>query len=350
MTGAPGDEGGSLWVFTEPGFEMSPYSKQGSKIEPSDATPKPFFGNDVAMSADGNTIFAGASNDNSGIGAAWVFTRESFKWKQQGSKITAEGEVGPAAFGVSVALSADGNTAVIGSSEEDRPSEFLEEAGSAWQFTRSEGTWTQCGGKLTGSGDQHEGAPYGGQFGNDVALSADAETALIGGFQDHALVGAGAAWTFSTASGPCTKEEPKPIPPVEKPKGGGPVITAAQIAALLSAHLLPSGKAAKIAAILKHGGFAGKLSALQAGVATISWFKLPPGAKLAKKAKPKPILVASGSVRFGAAGTSTVKLKLTRAGKRLLKHSKRLKLTARGAFTPTGGATVTAKRSFVLKR
>ncbi len=199
-------------MFTEPGFEMSPYTKQGAKITPQEGTAKSFFGSDVAMSADGNTIFAGASNDNSGIGAAWVFTRESFKWKQQGSKITAEGEVGPAGFGVSVALSADGNTAVIGASGEDRPSEFLEEAGSAWGFTRSEGTWTQHGGKLTGSGDQHEGTALGAQFGNDVALSADAETALIGGFTDNAEVGAGAAWIFSTATGPVVKEEPETDP------------------------------------------------------------------------------------------------------------------------------------------
>ena len=45
-----------------------------------------------------------------------------------------------------------------------------------------------------------------------------------------------------------------------------------------------------------------------------------------------------------------VKIKLTRAGKRLLKHSRRLKLTAKGSFAPSGhGATVTLKR-FALHR
>ena len=43
-------------------------------------------------------------------------------------------------------------------------------------FTRTGATWTQQGPKLTGTGET--GA---GQFGNDVALSADGNTALIGG-------------------------------------------------------------------------------------------------------------------------------------------------------------------------
>ncbi len=143
---------------------------------------------------------------------------------------------------------------------------------------------------------------------------------------------------------------PKPIPPLETSKSGGTSITAAQIAALLARGLVPSGKASKIAALLKRGGLAFKLSALEAGSATIDWYQLPPGAKLASRAKPKPVLVAAGRLGFAAAGTGTLKLKLTPAGKKLLKRARRLKLTARGTFTPTGGTAVKATRGFLLKR
>ena len=65
-------------------------------------------------------------------------------WTQQGAKLTGAGEVGLGLFGVSVALSADGNTALIGSPGDHTP-------GAAWVFTRSGSTWTQQGPKLIGS-------------------------------------------------------------------------------------------------------------------------------------------------------------------------------------------------------
>ena len=68
----------------------------------------------VALSADGNTALIGGHDDNSSIGAAWVFTRAGSTWTQQGPKLTANDETGDGVFGISVALSADGNTALLG--------------------------------------------------------------------------------------------------------------------------------------------------------------------------------------------------------------------------------------------
>jgi hypothetical protein len=128
------------------------------------------------------------------------------------------------------------------------------------------------------------------------------------------------------------------------------VVSSAQIAALLAGGLTPSGKAAKIAALVKSGGFAVVFKALAPGTVVIDWYQVPPGAKLlARKAKPKPVLVAAGQRVFSAAGTATIKIKLTAAGIRLLKHAKQLKLTAKGTFTPTGKAHITTTRVFVLK-
>jgi len=123
---------------------------------------------------------------------------------------------------------------------------------------------------------------------------------------------------------------------------------AAQIRALLAGQLMPSGNTAKITTLLKTGAVAVVFKALEAGAAVIAWYELPPGAKLAR-AKPRPVLVASGKLIFSGPGTATIKIKLTAAGRRLLKHAKRIKLTAKGTFTPTGKAPITATRTFLLK-
>ena len=111
--------------------------------------------------------------DNSGVGAAWVFTRSGTTWTQQGAKLTGTGESGNGDFGESVALSSEGNTALIGGPNDK------EGVGAAWVFTRSGTTWTQQGEKLTGSAEVREGEPGGhGEFGYSVALSAEGNTAL----------------------------------------------------------------------------------------------------------------------------------------------------------------------------
>ena len=62
------------------------------------------------------------------------------------SKLVGTGAVGTAEQGWSVALSADGNTAIVGGIVDNRLT------GAAWVFTRSGGVWTQQGSKLVGTG------------------------------------------------------------------------------------------------------------------------------------------------------------------------------------------------------
>jgi hypothetical protein len=103
-------------------------------------------GYSVALSADGNTAIVGGHNDNGGSGAAWVYTRSAGVWTQQGSKLVGTGAVGGAFQGYSVALSADGNTAIVGGYADNG------DTGAAWVYTRSGGVWTQEGSKLVGTG------------------------------------------------------------------------------------------------------------------------------------------------------------------------------------------------------
>ena len=122
----------------------------------------------------------------------------------------------------------------------------------------------------------------------------------------------------------------------------GTTVTAAQIRALLRTELTPHGKAAKIPRLLKKRGYRLHFRALTAGTAKVRWYRLRKGRK--------PILIATGTHAFAAAGSATFKVRLTAAGRRQLRHAKRLRLTARGTFTPAAGGPVRASRRFTLRR
>jgi hypothetical protein len=146
----------------------------------------------VALSADGNTAIVGGWSDNGKTGAAWVFTRTNGVWTQQGNKLVGTGAVGSTCQGMSVALSADGNTAIVGGPGDNRwsrsiPSD-LGAAGAAWVFTRTGGVWAQQGDKLVGTSARQ---------GISVALSADGNTAIVGGIGDERGVSAISVFTRS---------------------------------------------------------------------------------------------------------------------------------------------------------
>lgn len=175
------------------------YSQQGGKLVGAGAINLSLPNNTgvsqggaVALSGDGNTALAGGSADNGGVGAAWVFIRRNgVAWSQQGSKLVPSDAAGLAAFGESVALSADGNTALVGGSEDDNG------MGASWVFTRaSNGSWTQQGSKLLGT--VAASAPSAKQQGCGVALSGDGNTALVGGGSQNGTVGT--AWVFTRGS------------------------------------------------------------------------------------------------------------------------------------------------------
>jgi hypothetical protein len=180
---------GAAWVFTRQG---GAWVQQGGKLTPKDESPGRFgdrFGESVALSSDGKTALVGGPYDTNYAGAAWVFTRKGSSWTQQGAKLVPSDESGQGSFGYSVALSPDGNTALVGGSTDG----FYR--GAAWVFTRQGSTWTQQGAKLT----RGHAPPRFGYFGLSVALSSDGSTAVIGSFNDWALVFTrqGGAWTRS---------------------------------------------------------------------------------------------------------------------------------------------------------
>lgn len=164
-------------------------------------------GNSVALSADGNTAVVGGPEDNSMIGAVWVFTRSAGVWSQQGDKLVGTGYAGTPEQGSSVAVSADGNTVLTGGFVDGAFNNY--ELGASWVFTRTNGVWTQQGNKLVGSG--YSGPPVG--QGYSVALTADGNTAFIGGRYDDPFVptgaGIGAGWVFTRSGGEWTQPNSK---------------------------------------------------------------------------------------------------------------------------------------------
>ena len=156
------------------------WQQQGGELHPANQIGAAFFGWSVALSEDGNTAIIGGWNDNGGVGAAWVFVRSGSTWVQQ-SKLIATGAIGGAQLGSAVALSADGNTAIVGGFGDNSAT------GAAWVFTRSGGIWTQQA-KLVGSATSSLSV-----FGYSVGISAAGNVAIVGASQ---YASPGAAWVF----------------------------------------------------------------------------------------------------------------------------------------------------------
>lgn len=183
----------SSFTVTSPQF---PHTQQGGKlvgtvsvVDYNTSTTPEGQGYAVAISANGNTAIVGGNLDSTNIGAAWIYTRNGSTWAQQGFKLASPviTETSPQ-FGSSVALSADGNTAIIGGPNDSSG------VGAAWIFTRSGSTWTYQT-KLVGNDASNGSLPA---EGTSVALSGDGNTAIVGGYGDSSYIGA--AWIFNRSS------------------------------------------------------------------------------------------------------------------------------------------------------
>jgi gliding motility-associated-like protein len=184
IVGGPADDSnqGAVWIYTRSG---NIWSQQGTKLVGTGNTGAARQGIAVSISADGNTTIVGGFFDNSGQGAAWVFTRSGTTWSQQGNKLVGTGNIGAAQQGIAVSISADGNTAVVGGRNDNT------NQGAAWVYTRNGATWSQQGNKLVGTG----GIPGLMQQGTSVSVSADGNTAIVGAPRDNS--DQGAAWIYT---------------------------------------------------------------------------------------------------------------------------------------------------------
>ena len=188
--------GGSAYIFTRSGTTWT----QQAKIQASDRQASDFFGSSVSMSSNGNTAIVGAMFEDTGgssAGAAYIFTRSGTTWTQQ-VKIQASDKQASDNFGVSVAISDDGNTAIVGAYTEDTGGT---NAGAAYIFTRSGTTWTQQA-KILASDRQASDF-----FGHSVAISSNGNTAIAGAYnEDTGATDAGSAYIFTRSGTTWTQQ------------------------------------------------------------------------------------------------------------------------------------------------
>ena len=151
---------------------------------------------------------------------------------------------------------------------------------------------------------------------------------------------------------PAAVVKSKPEIPVTPPSG--PALerpTPAEILSRLSTELAAAQRGAKIGSLLKDGATWFHFTAPTSGTLALSWYEVPKGAHVSSaKGKPQPVLVATTTASFSGTTLKTLELHVTRAGRALLKQSKRITLTDKAVFARPGKPSVTWIKAFVLTR
>jgi len=224
FVGGPQDNGGegAFWIFTR---AAGVWTQLGLKFGGSGIIGNALQGSSLAISNDGNTAIIGGPLDNSNVGAAWIFVRlGNGAWIPQSGKLVGAGSAGASGQGSSVAISADGNTVLVGAPS-DNYSYQSASVGAVWTFLRVSGAWVQQGAKLSGPGVSGTFSTASG-FGSSVSLSADGNTALVGlplagvtGGPASVETAAGAVWSYTRANG--AWGQPVVLPPGAGVSGSG---------------------------------------------------------------------------------------------------------------------------------
>ncbi|HEX3052505.1 MAG TPA: fibronectin type III domain-containing protein, partial [Aggregatilineaceae bacterium] len=156
---------------------------QQAKLLPGDVVTGANFGKDVAISGDGNIAVVGAWKQYSDIGAAYVFTRSGSTWTQQQKLVDPAGTYMDI-YGIYVDISRDGSTIAIGAARSGG-------TGAVFIYTYNGGSWVQQA-RLVGSDSQSDDL-----FGHGVSISDDGNTLLIGSrYGDGISAETGAAFVF----------------------------------------------------------------------------------------------------------------------------------------------------------
>ncbi len=165
-----------------------------------------FFGSSVALSADGSTALVSATELDGphGVGRVYAFSRTDDGWTH--TELQNPERRDGDAFGWAIALSADGTTALVGAPLDTAGD--ADDVGVAHVYTRTDEGWahaslTNPAGSIT-------------RFGAAVALSADGRRALVTAPERTPFPGE--AYLFSktdegwTGSDPVVLSNPDPVP------------------------------------------------------------------------------------------------------------------------------------------
>jgi len=196
-------------------------------FKPSNTDSNDALGKSVALSADGQTLAVGAPREDSNAtgvgghqadnsaedsGAVYVFSRRHGHWVQQANIKASNTDPGDV-FGVSLSLSADGNTLAVGATGErseargiegDQEDNTLERAGAVYMFARNGKHWTQQAYIKASNTNKKD------IFGVRVVLSGNGDTLAVGAVgessktkgidgdqNDHSARDSGAVYVYS---------------------------------------------------------------------------------------------------------------------------------------------------------
>jgi hypothetical protein len=204
---------GALYIFARQGGVWS----QQARLQASNGERQDSLGAWVAISDDGNTVAAGALDEDSFLtgvvsadqgandqsadtsaGAAYIFSRTGSTWSQQ-AFIKASNTGKEDWFGVRLALSGDGNTLAVGAPNEDssakgiggrQDNDSAGEAGAVYVYTRTGSTWTHQVYLKGANTEQFD------EFGSSVALSKDGRMLAVGARFKETL---GALYVFGSS-------------------------------------------------------------------------------------------------------------------------------------------------------
>jgi hypothetical protein len=190
IIGAPQDdvdnhgESGSAYVFVRSGTVWT----QQAHLFASDGAHQDIF---YAVAISGDTALVGAYGDDIGAngnqGSAYVFVRSGTVWTQQQKLTASDGAAGDSFGNGGWSVAIDGNTAVIGATQDDVGGNM--DQGSAYVFVRSGTTWTE---------QAHLFSPDGATLSNFGSVAIEGNTILAGGSGTNIGLnqGVGAAYVF----------------------------------------------------------------------------------------------------------------------------------------------------------
>jgi hypothetical protein len=187
------ESAGAVYLFTRSSIGQA----QQAYVKASNTEPYDFFGQAIALSADGSTLAVGAPGESSiatgidgnqvdnsipGAGAVYLFTRSNVGWSQI-AYVKASNPGSHDGFGLSVALSADGSTLAVGAPGEssvaagidgNQTDNSAESAGAVYLFARNSTGWSQQAYVKASNTEPYD------FFGRSVALSTDGATLVVG--------------------------------------------------------------------------------------------------------------------------------------------------------------------------
>jgi len=172
---------GDTWVHTQ-------------KILASDfqSSTQEYFG--TAASLRGDLMVIGEDDDSTKAyhsGSAYVFGQSGSTWIEIAKLYASDWEEG-AGFGRAVAV--DGETLVVGASQEDNGSVVFPNQGAAYVFERTGGSWAETQ-KLVAS-DPKKGDSFG------ISVAIDGDTIVVGAaLHNHSVIAEGAMYVFERQGG-----------------------------------------------------------------------------------------------------------------------------------------------------